>query len=215
MDSLLSQLTSLAATTMAIGLAYVRLDRFHYRNRIRDRARAALNRWNDPRILKRLQGLHTIAVLQHLADDSNIGVSRDLNPATSLPWSYRKLVAPGVDRRVCWTGEYLSLAVVLIGSFQGLGVGFFPKVLNSRTIVIIVASVLAMLLVFEIILVRLGDLIQANMYDVITSKSRELAKEISICIDTLELSTQRTDDKQNGGEDPWTIFLSSILDRRR
>ena len=72
-----------------------------------------------------------------------------------------------------------------------------------------------MLLVFEIILVRLGDLIQANMYDVITSKSRELAKEISICIDTLELSTQRTDDKQNGGEDPWTIFLSSILDRRR
>ena len=84
MDSLLSQLTSLAATTMAIGLAYVRLDRFHYRNRIRDRARAALNRWNDPRILKRLQGLHTIAVLQHLADDSNIGVSRDLNPATSL-----------------------------------------------------------------------------------------------------------------------------------
>ena len=213
MDSLIPQLTSLATTTMAIGLAYVRLDRFHYRDRIRDRARAALNRFNDdPRILKRLQGLHTIAVLQHLADDSNTGVSRDSNPATSLPWSYRKLVAPGVDRHVCWIGVYLSLVVVLIGSFQGLGVGYVTTALNSRTIAIIVTSVLAMLLVFEIILVRLGDWIQAKMYDVINSKSSELAKEVSICIDTLEFSNQRTDDEENRGDNFLKILRSTILD---
>ena len=202
MDSLLSQLTSLATIAMAIGLAYVRLDRFHYRDRIRDRARTNLDRFNDdPKIIEKFQGLHTIAVLQYLADDPIPSVNRDLNPATSLPWLYRNLVAPSIDRLFCWTGVCLSLSVVLIGRFQGLDVEFVLTEFESRTIAVLVGFVLSILLAFEVILVRIGDWIQARMYDVIALKYSEFEKEISNLIDSLEFSNFRNNNHSNGDEE--------------
>ena len=167
----------MATAVFGVSLAYVRLDRFHYRNMIRNHAQSKLEDFRDEhKILELMKPMNTLNVLKHLAQSSRYGViESDRNFADSLPWFYRRIISSGYDRKLAWIGVYFSLATIVIGTFQRLGIFHWPINIGIGLAIIVTA-----LLILMVVLFHAGDWILQKMTRIVDHNANEVSKQMDI-----------------------------------
>lgn len=176
MSSLLPELTPLATCALSLGLAYVKLDRFGFRDSVRDRAKQQLANFQDSKeSLEKLKERKLLKELQWLAKFPQSQPS--VRPSELPPWAYIYdiLYASGIDRRTSWAGIGFAFAILVLGRLHAIDLLFFNDFMVENSVsywsVILLSGFIALLIGFAWI----GDLAKSNALKMIDSNASEIS----------------------------------------
>lgn len=178
--SSLSELASLASSSLAIGLTYLILDRFKYRESIRDHAREAIDLLRgksgsfdkDHEDKSIYQGLRFLAKLPITLPDINL---KEIIPPLRLRIIYPWIYVSKKDRVFMTFCVIYSMVVLFIGRGHGIGIPGLSIFANDWFIlpsfVILVAGIIT-----PIVLVLLGTWIRESAFSKIDHDRVEMEK---------------------------------------
>ena len=117
--SMLPKLMPLASVVLALGLAYLRLERIQYRQRIQDYARKALNQLRRGGLKPRHEEAEYVRQILLFADSISDAQAGDF-PAV---WGkvYRWVFCSTLDRMVSGLAVVISMFIIMIGSGHAVG----------------------------------------------------------------------------------------------
>lgn len=179
-DPYLSELASLASTTLAIALAYLNLDRFRYRQNIRDHARKALDLLRDrSRSVDKdhedkgiYQGLRFLAMLGTPPPKTRL---KEIIPSLRLrqvyPWTY----ASNRDRWFTTFCVIYSMFVLFVGRASGIGVSGY-SFFASNWFLWPSYAILVLGIIVPVFLVLIGNWIRESAYSKIDHDRVEMEK---------------------------------------
>ena len=164
----------MATCALSLGLAYIKLDRFGFRDLIRERARQQLDNFQDSKqSLEKLKERKLLKELQWLAKfNTEPGVR-----LSELPfWAsiYDVLYASRIDRIISWVGICVAFVVLLLGRLHAIDLLFFNDFLvaNAASLggVLSLSGFIALLIGFAWI----GDSVKSRAIKMIDSHASEI-----------------------------------------
>lgn len=176
----LSELAGLASSALAIGLAYLNLDRFRYRENIRDHAREALALLRDrsSSVDKDhedkgiYQGIRFLAMLGAPSPDTRL---KEIIPSLRLRRIYPWIYASNKDRWFTVFCVMYSMFVLFIGRGYGIGMSRF-SFLASGWLLWPSYAILVLGIIAPVFLVLIGNWIRESAYSKIDHDRVEMEK---------------------------------------
>lgn len=176
----LSELASLASSSLAIGLTYLILDRFKYREGIRDYALKALGQLRDKsRSFDKdhedkgiYQGLRFLAMLPITSPDIDL---REVIPSLRLRRIYPWIYVSKKDREFTTLCVIYSMIVLFVGRGYGIGVPGL-SIFENYWFSIVSYAILVVGIVTPILLVLIGTWIRDSACSKIDHYRTEMEK---------------------------------------
>ena len=193
----------MATCALSLGLAYVKLDRFGFRNFVRGRAQQKLAKFKDSKeSLEQLEKLKSRKLLIKLELLANLPESREGVQQRKLPgaWAffYARVYARRRDRFIAWAGIAIAFAVLVLGRLHAVGIGFLGERLSSSSVSFWGVVVLSLFILFLIIVAWIGDFVKSSALETIDSHAAELRGFINVIVSESSLaSSDNTDPKPN------------------
>ena len=176
----LSELASLASSSLALGLTYLILDRFRYRESIRDHARKALDLLRDrsksfdkDHADKGIyQGLRFLAMLPITSTNVNI---KEVIPSLRLRKVYPWIYASKTDRVSTIICVVYSTFCLLVGRGYGIGIKWL-SIFAADWFLWLSYPILVFAVITPILLVLVGIWIRESAYSKIDHDRVEMEK---------------------------------------
>jgi hypothetical protein len=179
--TVLPLLEPVAGLGLALGLAYLNLEKFRYRSQIRDKALKALEQLkvngSTPEIFGNSPAYARIKTLAALPDNNENDQARQQK--ANVPdgfWNktYRHLFEFHKDKNIVIFTSVASAVVLIVGVALQVGQLTFLECIFSPSIVKILFWVLAFSVMFPMALVRAGNKVVESMWKLIDSDTKEL-----------------------------------------
>jgi len=193
--SILPQLEPVCGIGFAVGLAYLNLERFRYRNKIRQKADGYMQGLTKNAAsfqkLKEINptSLLLISYLSGLQDHDIVGHKNGKNNSKppeksgSACWIYNKLYRKHRDRKICITTCAVSFVMLLLGVLSSTNlVSAVDYVFNIAFVAWLSVVVLSLCVITPLAFVKLGNWIVEKLSEDADKAFDEIARILKVAI---------------------------------